>query len=69
MGKTSIEAFQCDRCNHAWLPRLKIEEAPTICPKCKSAYWNKPRKIDTAKNLELVRQDMQKKKRSKLYEH
>lgn len=49
MGKTTIEAFQCDRCGHAWIPRLKIDEDPTICPKCKSAYWNKPRRIDIAK--------------------
>ena len=49
MGITTITAYQCDRCKHKWIPRLKIEEKPTICPKCKSPYWDKPRRIDLAK--------------------
>lgn len=44
MGKVTLEGFQCERCKHIWLPRTK-DEIPTICPKCKSPYWNKPRKI------------------------
>jgi Zn finger protein HypA/HybF involved in hydrogenase expression len=36
------KGFRCERCNHEWIPRLK--EYPTICPVCKSAYWDKPRK-------------------------
>jgi|APSaa5957512535_1039671.scaffolds.fasta_scaffold00472_11 hypothetical protein len=64
MGKTTIEAFQCDRCTHAWIPRLKIEELPSICPKCKSAYWNKPRRIDLAKSeTEQVRELLRLKKK------
>lgn len=43
------QAYRCDRCNHEWYPRLQTEEHPAICPKCKSAYWNKPRRIDLAK--------------------
>lgn len=62
-------AYRCDRCDHEWYPRLQTEELPAICPKCKSAYWNKPRRVDTAKKLELARQDLQNKKRSKRYEH
>jgi len=63
MGKTTIEAFQCDRCGHAWLPRLKIDEEPTICPKCKSPYWNKPRRIDLAKSeVEQAHEAMRLKK-------
>lgn len=64
-----IEGFECDRCRHKWIPRLKIDGEPTICPRCKSPYWNKPRRIDTAKNLELARQDLQNKKRKRHYEH
>lgn len=63
MGETTIKAHLCDRCGHTWLPRLKIDEEPTICPKCKSAYWNKPRRIDTAKNMELVRESMKLKRK------
>lgn len=44
------QAYRCDRCEHEWYPRLQTEEIPAICPKCKSAYWNKPRRIDLAKD-------------------
>jgi uncharacterized Zn finger protein (UPF0148 family) len=33
---------QCNRCGHKWFPRSTDE--PTICPKCKSPYWNRQRK-------------------------
>ena len=66
MGKTMIEAYQCDRCGHSWLARLKTEEEPAICPKCKSAYWNKPRRIDLAKEeLEQAKLSLRNKKRQK----
>ena len=36
--------FKCLRCNHSWIPRdekyLTGKRKPTICPKCKSPYWN-----------------------------
>lgn len=34
--------FGCLRCNHNWFSRVK--RYPRICPKCKSPYWDKPRK-------------------------
>lgn len=38
-----IKGFKCERCNHEWIPHnIKVE--PTVCPSCKSPYWNKPRK-------------------------
>lgn len=40
--KVQITKYRCDRCSHEWIPRN--DEKPTICPKCKSPYWNKPRK-------------------------
>ncbi|MBI2004166.1 hypothetical protein HYS72_01745 [Candidatus Pacearchaeota archaeon] len=40
--KIKVTAYKCDRCSHKWLPRNS--EKPIICPKCKSPYWNKPRK-------------------------
>ena len=40
--KKTITVYFCERCDHEWLPRRK--EKPIICPKCKSAYWNKPRR-------------------------
>jgi predicted Zn-ribbon and HTH transcriptional regulator len=37
----------CTRCGHQWWPRM--EEPPRICPKCKSPYWDVPRRADTEK--------------------
>ncbi len=39
-----VEGWQCERCNHQWIPRLK-KENPIVCPKCKSPYWNKPKQL------------------------
>ncbi len=39
----TVEGYRCERCAHEWIPRDK-EQEPVICPKCKSPYWNKPRK-------------------------
>ena len=40
--KVPLMGYRCERCKHEWLPRNK--EAPRVCPKCKSPYWDKPRK-------------------------
>lgn len=46
MGRVPITVmgFRCDRCGHEWIPRGKSEEEPRLCPKCHSAYWNRPKK-------------------------
>ena len=43
MGKIKfeVEGYQCERCKHKWVPRNK--EEPSVCPECKSPYWNKPK--------------------------
>ena len=41
------KGFKCERCEHEWIPRN--EEIPIICPKCKSPYWNKPKKNQNKK--------------------
>lgn len=43
MARITIEGYQCERCKHEWVPRPTTEGEPTICPDCKSPYWNKPR--------------------------
>lgn len=40
--KKLMTVFQCERCEHEWIPRNE-DELPTICPRCKSPYWNRPR--------------------------
>ena len=37
----NLPRLVCERCGSGWTPRVAN---PTICPKCKSAYWNKPRR-------------------------
>ncbi len=39
-----IPTLECLRCGHTWYPRTN--RLPKVCPnrKCKSPYWNKPRK-------------------------
>jgi len=39
----TVVGFKCDRCGHEWVPR-DVTEEPRVCPKCKSPYWNRPRK-------------------------
>jgi hypothetical protein len=34
----NIPIAKCKRCSHEWTPRRRNV---TICPKCKSPYWNK----------------------------
>jgi len=42
MPTVRVTGFQCARCEHVWVPRNKGVR-PTICPNCKSPYWDKPR--------------------------
>jgi hypothetical protein len=48
MAKVNISGYRCERCEHEWIPRDKSQE-PRVCPKCKSPYWNKPRKASGKK--------------------
>src|SRR5262245_51852855 len=34
---------RCERCGNEWIPRDLARE-PEACPRCKSPYWNRPRK-------------------------
>lgn len=40
----TVMGYRCERCEHEWIPRGDSEEEPAVCPKCKSPYWNRPRK-------------------------
>ena len=60
MGEITLKGYECERCKHQCVPR--DESNPTVCPKCKSPYWNKPRKME----LEQAREVMKLKKRRKV---
>src|SRR3712207_5478561 len=34
--------YRCERCEHEWIPK-NFDGEPSVCPKCKSPYWNRPR--------------------------
>jgi len=38
----TVWGYKCERCGHEWVPRN--EDEPRVCPKCKSPYWNRPRR-------------------------
>jgi len=40
--KIKVLKCTCERCGHKWITRT--EETPKVCPKCKSPYWDVPRK-------------------------
>lgn len=40
IGVILLRGCRC-RCGHEWLPREK-DEKPRVCPKCKSANWDRP---------------------------
>jgi predicted Zn-ribbon and HTH transcriptional regulator len=39
--KTNVKKLKCLRCGWSWYPRIPDV---IICPRCKSPYWNRPRK-------------------------
>ena len=44
MGEIKIDGYICERCSHKWISRANSVKKPLVCPKCKSPYWNIPRK-------------------------
>ncbi len=36
--------LKCLKCGHSWRPRIKEVR---VCPRCKNAYWDVPKKIKT----------------------
>lgn len=47
MPEVILRGYECTRCKHQWVPR--DNEKPKVCPKCKSPYWDTPRKMRTKK--------------------
>jgi predicted Zn-ribbon and HTH transcriptional regulator len=42
--QVNLKGCRC-RCGHEWIPH-KPEEKPRVCPKCKSANWDRPKKFE-----------------------
>ena len=47
IGMVPLTGCRC-RCGHEWLPRDK-EEKPRVCPKCKSANWDRAKLFERKK--------------------
>ena len=39
-----VKGFKCLRCGHTWVPRTDKDKEPRVCPECKSAWWDVPKK-------------------------
>jgi hypothetical protein len=51
MPQLEVSACQCARCGHIWLPtgwNGEPAELPKCCAKCKSPYWNTPKRVPDA---------------------
>ncbi|MDI6916413.1 MAG: hypothetical protein QMC80_01300 [Thermoplasmatales archaeon] len=42
--KITLSGYKCERCGHKWVPK-KLGNNPRVCPKCKSPYWDVPKKV------------------------
>lgn len=51
MAEITLKGYKCERCGQVWVPRE--HERPRVCPKCKSAYWDAPRKLGKISRLAL----------------
>ena len=63
MARITVEGYRCERCDHEWVPRETTEGDPTICPDCKSPYWNKPR-LNSKKRKAIKKYFTEKRKRT-----
>ncbi len=52
IGMVQLLGCRC-RCGHEWLPRDK-DEKPRVCPKCKSANWDRPKKISRKRSAQTT---------------
>lgn len=55
----TVMGFRCERCSHEWIPKGDPDSEPSVCPKCKSPYWNRPRKNARPMTYEAFRDAIQ----------
>ena len=50
MAYVMVEGYLCERCGYRWGTRsgtgFRTSPDPGYCPKCKTKYWNTPRRLD-----------------------
>ena len=55
----TVMGYRCERCTHEWIPKDTSRE-PAVCPRCKSPYWDRPRKATSMLTYEDFRDKIQK---------
>ena len=55
----TLMGYRCERCGHEWVPK-DAEREPVACPKCKSPYWDRPRKATSMLTYEDFRDRIKK---------
>ncbi|MFN2543331.1 MAG: hypothetical protein ABR600_02000 [Actinomycetota bacterium] len=43
--RIEVNGYRCARCGHEWVPRKA--EHPRVCPRCKSPFWDRERRLAT----------------------
>lgn len=54
MVPITVMGYRCERCGGEWIPKDAAKE-PVTCPKCKSPYWNRPRRVSPMLTYENFR--------------
>ena len=61
MAYVLIEGYMCERCHYRWGNRtgtgFRSANDPRVCPRCKSPYWNKRRKLSMPEERQAARWD------------
>jgi len=47
--KLKVNALECKRCLHRWIPRTGRK--PKFCPKCNSPYWDRRRQKEVMADI------------------
>jgi DNA-directed RNA polymerase subunit RPC12/RpoP len=59
MVPITVMGYRCERCGGEWVPKDATKE-PVTCPKCKSPYWNRPRRASSMLTYENFRDTIRK---------
>ncbi len=55
----TVMGYRCSRCGHEWVPK-NGDRQPVACPKCKSPYWDRPRRTTSMLTYEDFRDKIKK---------
>ena len=64
MPQITLRGYLCERCGHKWLPKDEsMKDKPKVCPRCKSPYWDTPRRLNVGKKQQVEDLDFKEKRR------